>query len=396
MLKAGSWATNIILCVYGTVATSLVTQSVPVVGDISHEFDLPRTTAGWMISIPSLVTAIGALFGGWLIDRLGDKRVLLAGSLFGVLGNLGVFFAHDTTMLFASRLVEGIAYLSLTVGAVTMLMRTTSGPSRSIALGLWTSHTAVGIGITLMLVSPLAGHGELWRWAFGGHAVIMAALALLAFALPSVDASYEKRRLADILLVIKTARPYRVALASAASAFIQTGIMAALTVYFTKTFAIPVRKAGEIGTLAEVFVVAGCFGIGHLLKSGMSARLLALAGGLVTLCGGMMLYVPSTSLTGATVAICAFSLGVGLVNGLIWTLVPGSAPSLATMGITSGLVAQATYIGVLLGPPAIFSSLHEGGWTTRLAFVAVACVLQLAPLPIWRLGLPATPNPSRV
>src|SRR5262245_2504783 len=132
MLSPGRWPANILLCIYGTVATSLVTQSVPVVGDISREFELPRTTAGWMISIPSLVTAIGALLGGWLIDRLGDKRVLFVGSLFGIVGNLGVFFSHDAATLFASRLIEGVAYLSLTVGAVTMLMRTTSGPSRSV------------------------------------------------------------------------------------------------------------------------------------------------------------------------------------------------------------------------------------------------------------------------
>jgi hypothetical protein len=53
------------------------------------------------------------------------------------------------------------------------------------------------------------------------------------------------------------------------------------------------------------------------------------------------------------------------------------------MGATSGLVAQATYLGVLLGPPAIFASFHEGGWTIRVGLVVIAVVLQLAPILGW-------------
>lgn len=383
MLTPGSWPCILLLYLYGTVATSLVTQSVPVIGDIARQFALSHTAAGWVISIPSLITAVFALFGGWVVDRIGDKRVIVGGSLFGLAGNLGVVFAHDVTSLFAWRLLEGVGYLSLTVGAVTLIMRTTTGARRGIALGLWTSHTAVGIGLTLSVVAPLAQRGEMWRWAFGGHAILMAVLALAGFLLPGKARSLPARRLADIWTVLRSPRPYRVALASGASAFIQTGIMAALTVYLAKTFGVPIRTAAGVGTVAEVFVCVGCLSVGHLLKGGVGARLLASAGGVVALLGGIALYLPTTGFGGAVAAVCIFSLGIGLVNGLIWTMVPAAAPSLSTMGATSGLVAQATYLGVLLGPPAIFASFHESGWTVRIGFVLLATLLQLAPLPIW-------------
>ncbi|NKF24155.1 MFS transporter [Solimonas marina] len=383
MLRPGSWPCIILLYIYGMLATSLVTQAVPIIGDIAQRFGLSHTMSGWVISIPSLITAIGALLGGWLIDRVGDKRVIFAGSMFALVGNIGVFFSHSLGMLFFSRLLEGVGYLSLTVGAVTMVMRTTSGPRRNIAIGLWTSHTAVGIGLTLSIVAPLAGHGDQWRWAFGGHAVLMALLALAAPLLPAKTGDEAARSLSDIWEVVKRRAPYRVALAAGASAFIQTGIMAALTVYLAKTFSIPIKTAAGIGTVAEVFVVIGCVAVGHLLKAGLGARLLALVGGLTVLAGGIGLYLPATALSGAAVAICTFSIGIGLLNGLIWTFVPAAAPSLATLGVTSGLVSQACYLGVLLGPPAIFSSLHPGGWTTRVGYVLIATLLQLAPLPIW-------------
>ena len=383
MFTAGKWPCIILLYIYGTVATSLVTQSVPVIGDIARYFGLSHVMSGWVISIPSLITALGALFGGWLIDRIGDRRVIFAGSLCAALGNLGVFFAQSLPMLFSSRLLEGVGYLSLTVGAVTLLMRTTSGSRRNFALGLWTSHTAVGIGLTLSLVAPLAGHDERWRWAFGGHALLMLILAALAPMLPARDSGLANRRLSDILTVLRSIMPYRVALASAASAFVQTGIMAALTLYVTKTFAVGVPVAAGIGTLAEVFVVVGCLGVGYL-KGRCDSRLLALVGGITLLTGGLCFYMPAVALISAVTAICAFSLGIGVVNGLIWTFVPGAAPSVATLGATSGLVAQATYLGVLLGPPTVFATLlTEGGYSTLMCIIIIATVVQLAPLPIW-------------
>jgi len=380
MLTAGSWPCIILLYVFGTVATSLVTQAVPVIGDIAAYFHLSHTASGWVISIPSLITALGALFAGWLVDRIGDKRVILGGLAFALVGNIGVFFAHDLTALFASRLLEGVGYLSLTVGAVTLIMRTTSGTRRSIALGLWTSHTAVGIGATLSIVAPLAQRGETWRWAFGGHAILMGVLTLLAFLLPVKLTRTQDRRLGDIWLVLKSRTPYRLALASGSSAFIQTGVMAAITVYLARRYQISIGAAAGIGTLAEVFVAVGCLSVGHLLKAGVQSRTLALVGGTVMLAGGVVLYVPAISLVGASVAVCAFSLGVGTVNGTIWTMVPAAAPTPATLGATSGLVSQATYLGVLLGPPAIFATFYEGGWKVRIALIVVATILQVVPM----------------
>jgi predicted MFS family arabinose efflux permease len=380
MLTAGSWPCIILLYIFGTVATSLVTQSVPVIGDIAAYFHLSHAASGWVISIPSLITAIGALFAGWLVDRIGDKRVILGGSAFALAGNLGVFFSHDIGMLIASRLLEGVGYLSLTVGAVTLIMRTTSGNRRSIALGLWTSHTAVGIGMTLSIVAPLAQRGDMWRWAFGGHAILMAVLTLLAFLLPAKLSSTHDRRLGDIWVVLRSRAPYRLALASGSSAFIQTGVMAALTVYLARRYHISIPAAAGIGTLAEVFVALACLSVGHLLKAGVQTRTLVLAGGTVMLVGGVILYLPATSLIGASAAVCAFSAGVGTAIGAIWTMLPYAAPSPATLGATSGLVSQATYLGVLLGPPAIFATFYDGGWVVRVLLVVVATLLQVAPV----------------
>jgi MFS family permease len=385
VLKPGSWPCIVVLYLYGVVSTSIVSQAVPVISDIAARFQLSGTESGWVISIPSLVTALGALLGGWVIDRLGDKVVLFAGGLCGLAGNLLVVVARDTAALFLGRLVEGIGYLALAVGAVTLIMRTTEGRRRHLAMGLWASHTAVGIGLTFVIVAPLAGGGDRWRWAFVGQAVIMAVLAVAAWFLPARAADAPVRRMADILTVLRSAPPYRIALAAGTSAFIQTGIMNALTVYLTSTHGVSVAAAASVGTLGQVFVIVASVLVGYLRKAGITARTVALAGGAVALAGGLMIYLPTVPYAGVCVGVCAFSFGIGAVNALIWTFVPRAAPGVETMGATSGLVSSFTYAGVLLGPPVIFSTLHAGGGTgLRITLVVVAILVQLAPLPLGR------------
>jgi hypothetical protein len=57
-------------------------------------------------------------------------------SVFALAGNLVVFGSHDISTMFFGRLLQGVGYLSLTVGTVTLIMRTTTGARRSIPHGL--------------------------------------------------------------------------------------------------------------------------------------------------------------------------------------------------------------------------------------------------------------------
>lgn len=383
MLKAGNWPSIIMLYLYGVVATSIVTQVVPVIGNIIHVYHIGHATAGWVISIPSLITALVALFGGYIADRVGERWVILAGCLLTLTGDLIAASAQTFDVLIAARLLEGLGYLSLTIGAVTMIMQTTSGARRGAALALWSSHTAVGVGVTLIVVAPLAQRGDAWRWAFGGHAILLAALAMAVAALPRGYAHTFTRQISDILMVLKTLSVYRVAFASCASALLQTGIMVGLTFYLSHLYAISVPAAASVGTLGEAVNAVGCLSVGPLLKRNNPPAFIALAGAILLTAGGMALYLPGMSLLGAIIGTSVFTFGIGLTNGLIWATVPTVSPASSTLGTTSGLVAQATYLGVLLGPPAIFATFAPGGWVLRLGLVLVMAVLQVGLLPIW-------------
>lgn len=62
-----------------------------------------------MVSAPGLTIAILALFAGWLVDRFGRRKLLLASTLlYGFVGSIP-FFLDSIDQIYASRLALGVA-----------------------------------------------------------------------------------------------------------------------------------------------------------------------------------------------------------------------------------------------------------------------------------------------
>jgi MFS family permease len=174
---SAGWGTILIIYLLGVLAASSISQVVPIVGDIARFFHAPRQQVGWVISIPSAVVALFALLIGWVIDRVGDKPLILLGTVLLILGDLGAMLTSSMDVLLLMRVLEGIGYALVAVGTVTMIARVTSGKRRTSALTLWSSFIPMSFAIPLALAGLLAGTGH-WRWAFGGHAAAMLVLGI--------------------------------------------------------------------------------------------------------------------------------------------------------------------------------------------------------------------------
>src|SRR5882724_7342420 len=82
----GSWTSIILIYAIGVLGATTITQAIPVVADIA-QFFRAGPYAGWIISAPSALVAIGALLTGWIVDRMGDKPILILGSAIAVSGD---------------------------------------------------------------------------------------------------------------------------------------------------------------------------------------------------------------------------------------------------------------------------------------------------------------------
>lgn len=126
-----------------------------------------------LITTSGLVGAvIGAMFCGWIADRTGRKKVILAAALFFVAGSIWSGLAPDAAMLMLSRFFLGIA-IGLASTAVPLYIAEIS-PARLrgmlvasfqllITVGIMVSYF---INVTFALPEGAPGYEDCWRPMF--------------------------------------------------------------------------------------------------------------------------------------------------------------------------------------------------------------------------------------
>jgi MFS family permease len=383
----GSWALILLVYGIGVLSAATISQAIPVIGDLARLFHA-GTQAGWIISIPSALVAVGALLAGALVDRYGDKAVMLVGSAIIIAGDLGVSGAPSLRWLLSMRVVEGVGYFCISVAALAVLTRATQGRRRNSALALWSSYIPMSFALPFLFAGQLAGTDR-WRWAFNGHALMLATLAFMAvFLLPGGRPAVGGSRTAGLARVLRLPGPYVLGCTFACMAFMQTGLLSILPRLLTSHYGVSLAVAGSVGTLGMMCKAAGCLAGGPLLNHRVPPLSIAAAGIALAIGGGVCLGFTWSSFVLAVLVSCVFFFGAGLVVGL-WALVPTVAPDYQCLGAVSGVVTQVAIWGVLLGPPAAFAAQAEGGWALESAGIiaAGAIVLFCVALVVGRMTL---------
>lgn len=383
-----------ILIVYGlgVAAAMCVSEAVTELGKIAAEFHPPsRSTIGWVMSMPSLVVALGALAAGYLVDRIGDRAILLAGVAVMVAGDLLTILAPSLGLLLAARAVTGLGYVLSAVAAITTLIRLTSGRQRSMALALWSTFVPMSF-LLPFLSSGLADGLGTWRAAFGFHALLTLCLAVLALlAIPPRPAGITSDRSRGAGKVLRSPMIYLLGISFAGDSFLQTGVLATLGHYLGAKYGVAESAVAHWSAVSMISNALACLSVGLMLRRGISHRVITTLGLAITGAAGVMLYGTAPGFMASVVTVWVLMFGSGLLVGM-WTLVPFTAPSPQAIGATSGLVTQLVLFGVLLGPPAFFAAQAALGATPQLiVFLAAVAVCALR-YPVCRLADRAPPR----
>jgi EmrB/QacA subfamily drug resistance transporter len=121
-----------------------------------------QSSLEWAINSYTLVFA-GLLFTfGVLGDRLGRKRVLIAGLLVFGIGSLLSAYSHSPDQLIAARAVMGLGGAAVMPQTLSIISNVFEPAERPRAIGLWAS--AVGVGVAL---GPVLGGLLLTRFWWG-------------------------------------------------------------------------------------------------------------------------------------------------------------------------------------------------------------------------------------
>jgi DHA1 family bicyclomycin/chloramphenicol resistance-like MFS transporter len=374
-LTGGTLALLAGLSAIGTLSTTIILPSFPA---MARDFGVTTRELGLALSSFFVAFAIGQLFAGPLSDRFGRQRLVLGGLVVFAAGCILCALAPSFPLLILGRVVQALGVCAASVLSRAIARDLFDGEALARALSLTMIAMAAAPGF-----SPLLGSGLDavlgWRWTFllVGAAGLLLGLRHL-FALgethpPDRRAVHTLRSVAAAYGALVTRRIFLL------PALAVSLVIGGLYAFFGASPAVLLGVFGlspmHLGVFfaATVFVVFAAGLLGPRLARRFGGRMVALAGILIALSGGVILLASAgaPSLAAFIIGVAVFLFGMGLVNPI------GTAMALQPFGQQAGLASA------LLGFFQM-SSAALGTWlSTSLPFstlVALASILVCGPL----------------
>lgn len=163
----------------GQMATTFASSALNVgFGVIETDLDVERTTLAWTISGYAIAAAALLLTAGRTADRIGGRRVFLAGIAAFGLGSVVCALAPSVELLVGGRIVQGLASAALIPSSLTLALQAFPPQHRGLAIGVWGAIAAIAGASGPPLGAALIAVGT-WRSVF----VVLAAISVLVFVI---------------------------------------------------------------------------------------------------------------------------------------------------------------------------------------------------------------------
>jgi predicted MFS family arabinose efflux permease len=174
--------------VYAGLTSAIVSSlGMLLVPSVAAEFDIPVSTAQWMLTVNLLVGAVATPIMGRLADGPHTRRLLLASLAVIFTGSVIATVATDFTVFLIGRALQGLLYATVPV-TIALARRHLSYSDSQPAISTLSVTVSVGMGIGYPLTGLLAaGFGHRAAFAFAALFVATAAAGVWRFVPPGPD-----------------------------------------------------------------------------------------------------------------------------------------------------------------------------------------------------------------
>jgi MFS family permease len=335
-------------CIVAFAYSANYTNHAPLAPALMREFGFNNALAGFLTTGIFATHAGMQIPGGYLVDRLGSRRVLLFALIWVALGNLGMAFAGAYWQLLFCKIFTGMGTGVCFVGGARYVHEATAGPRLHVAQGFFGGSIQLGAGFVILAVPRLyllAG----WRATFivSGAMALVAAVIWLAGA-PTV--AFGARPPGHFHEMLLAPQLWFLGLLQMATFGISVVVGSWVVVLLTKVMKVPATRAGLIGSLVLLLGIVSR-PLGGFLRRHVGIRPL-FVGSLLMISLGCFLFLPSSvSLASALAAVVLIGIGIGLPYAAMFSrageLFPGRAAA------AMGFVNMLGIIMILGGAPLV-------------------------------------------
>jgi EmrB/QacA subfamily drug resistance transporter len=133
----------------------------------------------WVLNGYSILFAAVLVPAGRWADRIGRRRMFVAGLIVFTLGSVFSGVAPNVSLLIAARLVQAIGAGMMVPASLSLLLAAVPGPARAQAIGTWSAIGALGAALGPVIGGFLVEVS--WRWVFWINIPVGVVTVFLAF-----------------------------------------------------------------------------------------------------------------------------------------------------------------------------------------------------------------------
>jgi MFS transporter, DHA1 family, inner membrane transport protein len=348
-------------------------------GKLSFAFDLmadryPEQGAAGIGLIVSIVGIVGLIFGttaGLLVARIGPRRAIVAALALGAVVSALQTLPLPYAALILTRVLEGVSHLAIVVVGPTMIAGLSPARHQGLAMTLWSSFFGVTYALLALIAPSLLAGGSITT-LFLGHAVWMAALALLLYILlPADPAAPPLPSLGGLI------RQHGIIYASPTIAAPAMGFVFYTALYVALlTLLPPLLPEGQRALAAAgmpllsigVSLTLGVWGLNY-----MTAVRMVQAGYAAGLVATVVLWAGWGEGTVTLLAAFALAGAMGIVQGASFASIPQLNTTPEDRARASGAVAQLGNLGTTSGTPILALLIAGMGPSGVIAFALPLC-----------------------
>lgn len=365
------------------VGISVIDQGIPTLtGFIKTDLGVSAAVAGVIVSCFTFGRIFGSYAAGVAADRLGERRVLVAGGL-AAGGLVALGCAAPLPGLIVLLVAAGLASAASTPAGGRLVLVSFPRDRRGLALGLRQTGIPIG-GLVAAALLPWIAHLTSWRWSLA-----VAGLITAATVIPLVVSGLgDRRRRERVARPVgpSPARDRNIRLLTLWGCLLVTGqyaLIAFLALDLRQNGGLTLATASLLVAVAQASGIVGRIAWGawsdRTLAHGRKPLLLVLTS--VALAGVLLLLAaPRSAPIGVLVAVAAVA-GIALIGfqGL-WVVMVTEMAGPERAGTATGFGVTFISTAIALSPP-LYGLVADAAGSYRAIWAALAGVLVLAFVP---------------